>query len=171
MARTLALSGAILTALAAISSIVALLYSAGVLHSASPSTPGPQDYAYTWEGYESPDSHHLIPTQVRLVISRPVTSDIRDTRITVNVFSEAENSPQTGLPTKATEIATGTVVEGHVKLFASQEVNGTVITNDEWVLTLPNPNTLHFTHHTQFVSGGADSDTEGDLHIPCCPPR
>jgi hypothetical protein len=164
MARSLALTGAILTVLAAISSIIALLYSAGVLRPSPPPAPGPHDFAYVWDGYESPDSNHPFPTKVRLIISRHDIHDIHDTLLDVKVFDEAANSPQAGLPTTPTEIARGTVVAGQVKLFASQEVNGKVTSDDEWVLTLPSPNTLHFTHHAHFALGGADSDTDGDLH-------
>jgi hypothetical protein len=171
LTRALSRSGAFLAALAAISSILALLYSAGVLHTAPPPptpTPGAQDFAGVWDGYESADFNHPFPTKIQLLISK------QGILVNVKVWAEAANAPQAGLPLAPTETATGTAVAGQVKLVASQEVGGMTITLDQWVLTLPASNTLHFTHHTHFALGaasGTDSDTDGDLHPLCCNTR
>ena len=160
--------GAVLGVLAAIATIIGTIY---IIQGPPPPPPTPTPtlaptstlapptvtpfvvtaakFVGQWDGVESSNGIHQAPTLIRLVISQQ--GDI----LTVRIFSQLGGV----IPSQPQQSGTGSVSGGQVTLYT----NGAPV--DQWVLSLPDPATLHFTHHTHFPSGNPpDTDTSGDLH-------
>jgi predicted secreted protein len=123
----------------------------------TPFVPSADKFVGQWDGHEASNSIHQTPTLIRMVITQQ--GDLLQVGIYSQVGGQLPSSPQ--------DTATGTVSGGQVTLFYTETINGAPFTSNEWILSLPNPGTLHFTHHTHYLQSGdtrPDTDTSGDLH-------
>jgi hypothetical protein len=178
--------GGVLGVLAAIAGIISLLYTAHVFNPPPPdptATPFPTatstpiifptlvptptpfvptaaDFVGQWDGFESPSAVDKAPTLIRIVVTQQ------------GDLLQADFYLQTGgqLPSTPSDSATSTLSGGQVTFFVTVYYSGgdQVFSDEQWVLSLPNPGQLHFTHHTHyepaFAAGRPDTDTDGDLH-------
>jgi hypothetical protein len=159
--RALELSGGLLTALAAISSILALLFAAGVWTPLShPSyIPTARDFTGVWVGFASPTRNHPSAVPIQLLIQGDVSKFGQVLQIHI-YLAENEDTPST-----SQEDAQGIVTDGHVILFPTAKPGVEHMALGKWTLTLPDPKILHFVRDTTFDPNDPnDTNSDGDLH-------
>jgi hypothetical protein len=111
-----------------------------------------------WDGLESSTVVDQAPTLIRIVVAQQ--GDI----LQVDIYAQTGGQ----IPSTPSYSATGTLSGGQVALYTKSYLpDGSLFTSDQWVLTLPDPGTLHFTHHSHYEEPGdtrPDTDSSGDLH-------
>jgi hypothetical protein len=177
--------GAAIGALAAIAGIISLLYTAGILQPSAPDptptplpTPTPTPIAFPtpiptpttfvpsaanfagqWEGLEGSNSIHQAPVAMKMVITQQ--GDV----LQIDIY--AGNAPG-DYPASPQDSGSGTVSGGQVTIYTTEMSGDQAFAENQWVLSLPSPGTLHFTQHKHyepaFAEGRSDWDASGDLH-------
>jgi hypothetical protein len=159
--RALTLSGGGLTALAAISSILALLFAAGVWTPLSHQShvPTARDFTGVWVGLASPTRNHPTTVPIQLLIQGDDNKFGQVLQVHI-YLAENEETPST-----SQEDAQGIVTDGHVILFPTAKPGVEHIALGKWILTLPDLKILHFVRDTTFDPNDPnDTNSDGDLH-------
>lgn len=114
------------------------------------------DFSGTYIGMESANQIHQTPTKIKIVIQQV------GNLATVSVYSQVGG----GIPSTPQDTGTA-VVTGNSFVFNYTEYIGlNPFTSNVWTFSLPNPNTLHFSHYRHYLQPGdgrPDTNTSGDL--------
>jgi hypothetical protein len=154
-------SGGALTALAAISSILALLFAAGVWAPISHQqfTPTAGNFHGVWVGLASPTRNHpsAVPIQLLIQGDESKFGPVLQVHIYLAENEETPSTPQ--------EDAQGIFTDGHVILFPTAKPGVAHMALGKWILTMSDPKILHFVRDTTFdPSDPNDTNSDGDLH-------
>lgn len=144
------------------------------------------DFSGVWEGREAFVNNPTLSNLIRLVITQsgltvnmaaymqvsslpgPLHPGTVVTPGTIVIGPIGASSPITsGLPANPQETGSGIIADSQVQFSITEILTGVPFTENQWTLTLPDPDTLHFEHHVHFVMPGdtrADQDLFGDLH-------
>jgi hypothetical protein len=117
------------------------------------------DFSGIWDGMESANPLHGVPTRIRIVITQNY--------LTVNAGFYMELGG--GIPSTPQDTASGTILNGQVTLSSTEYIGSPAVpfTSNQWKLRIGPGGLLHFDHHRHYLMPGdtrPDTDTYGDLH-------
>ena len=117
------------------------------------------DFSGVWDGMESANPLHGVPTLERIVIVQNYLD------VQVGFYSQLGG----GIPAQPQDSGTGTIVNNQIQISTTEYwgPSQTPFTSNQWMLSLTSGGLIHFTHHRHYLmpgDGRPDTDTFGDLH-------
>jgi hypothetical protein len=120
------------------------------------------DFSGIWDGMESANQIHLVPTRIRISITQNFL------QVNVSIFGEMGGGI---IPSTPQDVGSGHIdLSGTINSVVTTEYWGpsnTPFAQSTWILSLPTPDILHFEHYKHYLMPGdtrPDTHTNGDLH-------